>query len=147
MDSANKHSGNSSQIWINRAGEPATQLCQLLASRVEGHINAGHYSVDTIKYFQEVSFSPVADDLTVTEKRLEQLRKLCQLWDLKIRPAEITSHRRFIGPLIVAVKRLIYPILSAFLKDTLHQQRSFNAGVIGLLAELSEDVERLKRRG
>jgi hypothetical protein len=147
MDSANKNLGNSSQLWISRAGEPSAQLCQLVASRVQERISAGQYSIDTIKYFQEVSFNPVADDLTVAEKRLEQLRKLCQLWDLKIRPAEITSHRRFIGPLIVAGKRLVYPILSAFLKDTLHQQRSFNAGVIGLLAELSEDVERLKRRG
>ncbi len=60
-------------------------------------------------------------------------------------PCDATSHRKYAGPVIVAAKKLIYPILRAFFKDTLHQQRSFNAGSIALMAELSEEIERLKR--
>jgi hypothetical protein len=130
--------------WIVACGQAAPELASILQSRVATRIKAGEFLPDTLHYFQEVSFKPVTGDLTVSEKRLEQLQKLCQLWDVRIRPQEVTSHRRILGPLIVAVKKLAYPVLGAFLKETFHQQRSFNAAAIALVAELSEELERLK---
>lgn len=141
-------SQNSSQVpsdcWVVSHGEAAPELAALLSARVTARIQAGDFLPDTIKYFQEVSFKPVPGDLTVSDTRLEQLQKLCQLWDVRLRPKEVTSHRRLLGPIIVAAKRLAYPVLGAFLKESFHQQRSFNAAAIALLAELSQEVERLK---
>ncbi|NDC39462.1 MAG: hypothetical protein EBZ48_15725 [Proteobacteria bacterium] len=142
-------SGNTtghSAAWIVARGADAPDLCALVESRVSARIQAGDFLPDTVQYCNEVSFHPVSGDLTVSDKRLEQLQKLCQLWDVQLRPKEVTSHRKIIGPLIVAAKRLAYPVLGAFLKDSFHQQRSFNAAAIALLAELSEEVERLKAR-
>lgn len=130
--------------WLLMHGEPAQALAASLRQRVEQRIAAGEYLPDTIQYFNEVSFRAVPGDLTVSDKRLEQLQKLCQLWDVRLRAKEISSHRKVLGPLIVAAKRVVYPVLSAFLKESFHQQRSFNAAALSLLAELSEEVERLK---
>ena len=130
--------------WLIMHGETAPALAASLRQRVEQRISAGEYLPDTIQYFNEVSFRAVPGELTVSDKRLEQLQKLCQLWDVRLRPKEISSHRKVLGPLIVAAKRVVYPVLSAFLKESFHQQRSFNAAALALLAELSEEVERLR---
>ena len=129
--------------WVLCNAEPAPALAAAMEQRVAARIRAGEFPPDTIQYFQEVSFKPVPGALTVSDKRLEQLQKLCQLWDVRLRPQQVTSHRKLLGPLIVAAKRLAYPVLGAFLKESFHQQRSFNAAAIALLAELSEEVERL----
>ena len=132
--------------WLSIGGQVDTSLATELRRRVAAHIRAGEFSTDNVAYIEKVTFLPIEGDLTVGTERLERLRKLCQLWDVKLRPAEITSHRKIIGPFIVAAKKLAYPVLRAFFKDTLHQQRSFNAAAIALLAELSEDIERLKKK-
>ncbi|MCB0353122.1 MAG: hypothetical protein KDD64_06335, partial [Bdellovibrionales bacterium] len=76
----------------------------------------------------------------VSDEVLEKLRRLCQLWNVRLLPQEkITSHRPLIGPVIVAVKKAIFPIVRYILKDVLHQQRSFNAAAIQLLAEIASD--------
>ena len=130
--------------WLIMHGEKAPALAASLRQRVEQRIAAGEYLPDTIQYFNEVSFRAVPGELTVSDKRLEQLQKLCQLWDVRLRPKEISSHRKFLGPLIVAAKRVVYPVLSAFLKESFYQQRSFNAAALAMLAELSEELERLR---
>ena len=118
-------------------------LAATIEQRVAGRMQAGDFIPDTIQYFQEISFRPVTGALTVSDKRLEQLQKLCQLWDVRLRPQQVTSHRKLLGPIIVATKRLIYPVLGALLKESFHQQRSFNAAAIAVLAELSEEVAQL----
>ena len=79
---------------------------------------------------------PVKGVLQVSNDQLEKLRRLCQVWDVDIRPGEITSHRPIIGRVIVAGKKLLFPVIRALLKNYLSQQREFNAAAISLLADL-----------
>ena len=85
--------------------------------------------------------------LKLSKKRLEKLRRLCQLWEVNLKPAEITSHRKVIGPLIVAVKKLVYPILKVLLKETIKQQRDFNAAAVALIADLANESENQSEEG
>ncbi len=88
---------------------------------------------------RNIDLSISKGDLHISEKKLEKLRILCQLWDLKLSPREISSHRKFIGPIIVTVKKKLFPIFQFFLKDLIRQQRDFNATTIRLMAEICQE--------
>ena len=121
--------------WITVCGSAAPALEQELARVVTEKIQAGVYQRDEIRRIEKLDLSVSKGRLDISDDTLDKLRRLCQLWDIDIRSAEITSHRKFIGPFIVAAKRLVYPVLRTFLKDTLSQQRDFNATVISLLSK------------
>ena len=128
--------------WVSAFGVAAPELERELLRRVEARIGQGKFNWHNVRYLEKVSFAPVRGKLQVSEGRLEKLRRLCQLWDVHLKGTEISSHRPVIGPVIVFGKKILYRILSVLLKDFVRQQKSFNAGVVSLLAELSgEDSE------
>ena len=125
--------------WLKISGEDSPEISQDMLCRVERRISAGEYSSDDVKYIEKLSLRLAERSLQISDGRLEKLRRLCQLWEVDLRPGRISSHRKFVGPLIVAAKRLCLPVLRALFKDTLRQQRDFNAAVISLLAEISNE--------
>lgn len=127
--------------WLTVCGERAPELEARLLERVEGRIASGEYSWHDAAYISKMHLQASGGRLQVTDKTLEKLRRLCQLWDVEIRTKEISSHRKFVGPVIVAAKRALYPVLRIFLKDFIRQQRSFNAQVISLLTDLANDKQ------
>jgi hypothetical protein len=78
----------------------------------------------------------------VTPERLELLRGLCQIYSAGIRAERISSHRRYLGPLIVFFKKALFRVISALLGPTFSYQRDFNAGVIRLLGDLCNESDR-----
>jgi hypothetical protein len=81
----------------------------------------------------------IPKNLSLSPERLEKLRRLCQLWEVDIRLGEITSHRKIIGPVIVAVKKVMFPIIRFMLKDLIREQRDFNSAAIRLFADLCNE--------
>lgn len=59
----------------------------------------------------------------------EDLSGWREVWE-NDRPFPIASGRRFAGPLIVGLKRLLRPLLRAPLGDLFERQRAFNAELI-----------------
>ena len=111
-----------------------------LSAIVDGKVAAGEYLQKDLNYLSNLK-RPVLDGvLAVSDERLEKLRRLCQLWAVDLTPAKISSHRKFIGAIIVAAKRAIYPFLKVLLKDSFAQQRDFNAAAIALLTDLASSV-------
>lgn len=131
--------------WLVFLGREATVLSQELEQQVAGRIAAGVFAAEDVKVVAAISPGALKERLHVTAERLEALRQLCQVWDVDLRVSQISSHRKFFGPLIVWSKRLVYPVLKIFLKDTLRQQRDFNGRVVTLLAELSSELERTQK--
>ena len=127
-----------SHDWLTVTGKSASKLAESLHQRVAARITNGEYTWNNVGYIERVNRNPLGPDANLSKQQLEMLRKACQLWDLELRPAEITSHRKFLGPLIVAAKKLLYPILKVLLRDVINQQRDFNAAAIALLAHLSD---------
>ncbi len=122
--------------WLTVCGHEETQLAREIGDAVKAKIAAGAISEPKMRYVEKVSLALVSGTLNASEKDLEKLRRLCQLWDVDIRVGNISSHRKFIGPIIVAIKRVLFPLVKVLLKDFLEQQREFNAVTIGLLASV-----------
>ncbi len=129
--------------WITLPEVNSTEeLEQTLANRVQARIAQGDFTEENVRYVKELRLDACRGSLNVSDEILERLRMLCQLWSIELRPRTITSHRPFIGPIIVAFKKALYPLISFFLKDLIRQQKDFNAATIRLVAELANNPEK-----
>lgn len=131
------------ESWITGAADGSLE--EKIEALVQQRISKGEYKSEDARYIEKLPVSIVGGALAVDDRVLEKLRRLCQLWDVEMKPVKITSHRKVIGPFIVFAKKLIFPLLKVFLKEPLRQQRDFNAAAIALLAELSN--QNIKERG
>ncbi|MBX7136685.1 MAG: hypothetical protein K1X83_01790 [Oligoflexia bacterium] len=117
-------------------GQGSEQIAESCRQELQQLLNAGKLSESEIGRVAKLDFSMRGRELRLDDASLDKLRRLCQLWDVDIRVRQISSHRPLIGPLIVAVKRVLHPLLRALLKDALSQQRDFNAVTIALMYDL-----------
>jgi hypothetical protein len=122
--------------WLYIAGEPQPGLEAELHGLVNGRIARHEFRQDAVEYISKVDFSLVRGRLLANEQEMAIIRRLCQSWDVELRPFQITSHRPVLGKFIVALKKLAYPILRVFLKDLIKQQRDFNAASLALLGRV-----------
>jgi hypothetical protein len=123
--------------WITTCGKPDADLEAIVSSRVKAKIAQGLFAERDVAYIASLH-RPLSDKkLVLTSERLELIRKLCQLWEFDVVPPKVSSHRKIIGPCIVALKRCLFPIVRVLLKDSIKRQREFNATVIKLLTNLS----------
>ena len=132
--------------WLQVLGANDPDLQKRLSDAVNQKVSAKEYTRDDVAYVSKVELPACKGTLNVDKVQLEKLRRLCQLWDVELRPAKISSHRKVIGPIIVAFKRLMFPILRVFMKDVLRQQKDFNGAVIAMLAEANTNKNAEKSR-
>jgi len=123
--------------WLQVMGEKDTELRQRAEDGVAQKLAASIYTPDEMERIRRLDASLVDEEIGLDEVALGKLRRLCQIWDVDIRVTHISSHRPIIGPVIVFCKRLFLPILRFLLKDSLRQQRDFNATAISLLADIA----------
>ena len=121
--------------WLQVKGNNNPELEKQLESDVQALRALGRFSENEQKWIKAVDFKPVKSNLELSNESLENLRRLCQIWDVDLRSNNFSSHRKFFGPLIVTVKKLIFPVLRFFLKDFIRQQRQFNAACIAAIAD------------
>lgn len=134
-----------SNAWLSLDTEFESELRESAEKKVKDKLQSGIFSVRDLNKIQSLDLMPFRDATDLSEDQLELFRKLCQAWDLDLRLQSISSHRPLIGPVIVGLKKLIFPVLRALLKDILRQQREFNATSIALLADLYRRDNGLKR--
>lgn len=130
---------NGSTPWIQLCGKSDPELERILSDRVAAKRAAGKFALHDEEYIRRVSLMVLREGGDVSPELLEKFRHLCLLHNVHLIPPKISSHRRFIGPIIVAGKKLAYRILAPLLESTIRQQRDFNAAAIYLLAELSRE--------
>ena len=121
--------------WFTITGESDSVFSAALDEKVQSRIAAGEYSAADVSYISKMNLHLTSGSLDVSDKTLEKLRRLCQLWDVSLKNREITSHRKVIGPVIVGVKKMLFPILQVLLKDFIRQQRAFNAAAVDAIAD------------
>ncbi len=117
-------------------------LAQALTQGVESRIASGKYTRDEVRYLSTLERKLFPQDSELDEELLNRFRRLCLFSNVELHIAQIRSHRKFIGPIIVAVKKLVFPILKLLLKDFLRQQRQFNAEVVAALADVHEAAKK-----
>ncbi|MFO0417541.1 MAG: hypothetical protein ACK5Y6_09655 [Pseudomonadota bacterium] len=125
--------------WISVAGKSESELQRTLTASVNHWSAAGAMPPNEVERIAKLSTAISQGSFSVSPERLELLRGLCQIYSAGIRAEKITSHRKVLGPVIVFVKRSLFRVVSALLGPTFQFQRDFNAGVIRLLADLSNE--------
>jgi len=133
-------SDNKSSPWLTVCGAKNTELEDLLSERLTQRRNAGFFSLDNQKGVEQASFVAVKGAFSTSPERSELLRKLCQIYAVDIKPLDISSHRKFIGPFIVAVKKVLFRVVRPLIGPALVQQRNFNAAAIYLLTDLCNEM-------
>lgn len=128
--------------WLTICGETIPALEEQLKARAKQHLSVKGYTDNDVQYVAALERPLYQGNLKLSKVELEKLRALCQLWEVRLMPQKISSHRPVIGKIIVAVKRLLFPIFQVFMKDTMRQQRDFNAAVVSLLTELTSRTTR-----
>lgn len=128
--------------WFSVAGTCDDAVARELVAQLERWKHDGLMPPNEPERVAAVSTAIAKGDFTTSSERLELLRNLCHIYSAGIRAEKITSHRKIIGPCIVAVKRVLFRAVSALLGPTFARQRDFNAGVIRLLGDLCNDAER-----
>lgn len=136
-------SSSGSSTWLEVGGAAAPEMARLVEERAAQRIASGDYTRENVRYVGELQRPAAPGKLDVSAESLAYLRRLCQLWEVDLRPARsITSHRKIIGPVIVAFKRMAFPIVRFFMRETLKQQRDFNAAVVEAVTRIYNEVER-----
>lgn len=79
------------------------------------------------------------------EALFDAYRRMLRLWNVAEVPP-IASHRRVVGPVLVAAKKLTRRILAFELDPFFERQASFNRAVLDLIRVLIADLGRLRRR-
>jgi len=130
--------------WLVVCGKADLELARALTTRVKQRVQSGSFSWEDVRNIAAIPARLVSGDIHISTKRLELLRRMCQSWDIELRPREISSHRPFIGPLIVACKRVLLRMVQVLFKDLLQQQRDFNALAVTVLAGLANEQASMK---
>lgn len=121
--------------WIKIAGGVDESLANDLSNKVQAKISSKKYSKRDIEDVARYSAIPISGALTVDKITLEKLRTLAVCWDIDKKFTPISSHRKILGPFIVGIKKLLFPIFRSFFKNSLEAQRHFNGTVLSLLME------------
>jgi hypothetical protein len=131
---------SNTQLWIEGSGFDCAQLQRDLSECVATLATQGAMPPNECERVAAIKIGIADGAFVASPKRLELLRGLCQIYSAGIRSEKITSHRPVVGPLIVFVKRALFPVVSTLLGPSFRFQREFNAGVIRLLGDLCNEA-------
>lgn len=134
-----KSSAQSSE-WLTVCGESGSELASTLADKVATLKHTGAFTDTDQMLVDKMNYSVAKNGFATSPERMELLRRLCQIYSIDVRPAQPTSHRKILGPMIVAVKKVIFPIIKALLGPTFKHQKDFNAVVVCLLTDLCNEA-------
>ena len=138
----NTTASNGESSWVTVCGASDADLAHSLNEKVASLRAAGKFSEADQLHIKGLSFSVTREGFAASPERVELLRRLCQVYSADIRPPAPTSHRKIIGPFIVFGKKMLQPVVNAVLGPALRNQREFNASVISLLTDLSNEGSR-----
>jgi hypothetical protein len=145
---ANENGSQESGIesWLSAPTTDARSIASLMHERTKQRINNGQFSDHDVAYINALQVGTAKSAISLNGEQLEKLRQLCQLWDIALHPRQIESHRPFVGPVIVKVKRLVFRLLQVLLKDLIRQQRAFNAATIASFLAFAEQPAEITKQ-
>jgi hypothetical protein len=127
--------------WLDVLGKRDLALAGDLQGRMRRRMEAGEFTIHDLRFVRILQLNLFRGRVELSHDNFEMLRRLCLSWNIGLRPLEIKSHRKYIGPIIVACKKAFFRVLQVLLKDLILQQRAFNANAITLLARLSAEQQ------
>ena len=130
---------------------PTTAECAELEKRIAAglalRLSGPDMSTDEIVKVSGRDKALFPKGFAIPAETMETFRLLCTWSRCQLRPArEIRSHRRFIGPVIVFLKRLSWPFIQFHLKDTFESMELFHSRLIYAYAAQVVETEQLKNK-
>jgi hypothetical protein len=135
-------SSSNASTWISVCGESDAALAARTSARVAELQSRGVCTIAEQEHVRGLTLGPSQHGFSTSTYRLELLRRLCQIYSIEIKEREISSHRPVIGPVIVAVKKVLFKIVKVLLGPTFKHQRDFNAVAVSLLIDLCNESNR-----
>jgi hypothetical protein len=110
------------------------EVARRVRERVADRLARGIFDAQEIDRVESAPLRTFAGD---DEAASEFFRRCCVTWEVD-QPGPITSHRPIVGPVLVAVKRLVRRALRFQTEVPLSRQRDFNWNLLLVLRELLE---------
>jgi hypothetical protein len=118
------------------------ELQSQITARLQKRFNA-FYTESEITDVAEHPFRLFPNWFILTEEATRVFRSLARHCRFELKPPRlIASHRKYIGPAIVFIKRLTFPLVKFQMKDAMATQTFFNISVIKQLAAQHVELER-----
>lgn len=123
------------------------QFAVELALRVEERLKENEeYCVEEIQRVSAKSPRLCSTDFNLQSEDYERLRVLCILSQCALANASsISSHRRFIGPLIVKTKQILWKITSSQLEDSFSGIQEFSSWMLVSQIKTTEKLQKLEQ--
>lgn len=115
-----------------------------LNSRLKNQVNFDRLEIEKVSSLDCALFPK---DFVLDQKRNEEYRILACSAQLELKPArEIRSHRKYLGKLIVLIKRASWPLVRIHLKDTVEHMRDFSSQALYTMARQEVEIKKLGGR-
>jgi hypothetical protein len=125
-----------------QSSELNQRINSALAERLSGN---DAYNKEEITKVSNLKSKLMPEGFVLSTEQTENLRALCKLSKVELKPArEITSHRKIIGPVIVFLKKLTWPLMQIHLKDTFNELSDFCSWTVKTIAKQTIEIEELK---
>lgn len=97
------------------------------------------YTQDEIESVVNYDSRIFKKELNLTQKDVDLLKHLINISQVKISvPKSIVSHRKYLGPVIVFFKKIVYRLVGYCISPTLKIQSDFNTTLIAYLIQREE---------
>lgn len=114
-----------------------------LSRRLASHESFSRKEIEDVR---SRKFRLLPPGWAITEKEEQALRALALHYRVGLRPPHaIRSHRKLVGPIIVAGKKLLFRVLDAFLRDAFQQVEDFQRIAIRSQAHQMVEIKRLSK--
>ena len=120
----------------------AQELSERVARETAARRSSGAWSEAQEREVAQKPLLFARESFSTSPARLELLRALCRTFNVEFKPDVTPSHRKVIGPIIAVVKRAMMPFLRVLIGPSFLKQSEFNATVVKLLGELSNEKSR-----
>ena len=131
-------------LWLSAPAGSSEDLAQRALSQSAKRRSEGAWTEASEAHVAKLPllFSPAR--FSTSKTRLETLRSLCQVYDVRFKKEVAPSHRKFVGPIITGIKKAVMPFISVVFGPLFYQQASFNSAVVRLLGDLANEKHNLE---
>ena len=139
---------NRGNLLISGGIPEAESLAQVAAENLSARLaRSPAYNLEEILEIEQLDKRLFPATFEISYESRETLRVLCSYSRCELRPASsIRSHRKFIGPVIVFLKKLSWPLMRFHLKETFESMQLFHSWVVYSYARQVLKLEVLQKQ-
>ncbi len=139
---------NKPDLIIENNALNCEDLNQRISQNLKNRTNSNeHYSLEETISVSKIDRTLFPKDFEVSDESRELIRILASFSACELKAARhFTSHRKLLGPIIVFLKKITWPIIMFHLKDKFETQQQLFSWMIFSQAKQIREIELLKRK-